>query len=145
MIIRYPISNLNSQNLGSGPRKYIQTQDSGQKKIWSHDHTLSNLNSQNLGSGPRKYIQTQDSGQTKIWSHDHTVSNLKSQFPKIRVRTQKVYLSKPKHDLWKRKNIQSQISILKTKGQDLGSIFHHNTQCKRKILSPNNIVFNLKS
>ena len=108
-------------------------------------YPISNLNSQNLGSGPRKYIQTQDSGQTKIWSHDHTVSNLKSQFPKIRVRTQKVYLSKPKHELWKRKNIQSQISILKTKGQDLGSIFHHNTQCKRKILSPNNIVFNLKS
>ena len=31
-IIWYPISNLNSQKLGSGPRKQIQTQDSEQKK-----------------------------------------------------------------------------------------------------------------
>ena len=42
----YSISNLNYQNLGLGPRKYFQTQDSGQKKILSHDHTVFNFKSQ---------------------------------------------------------------------------------------------------
>ena len=74
MIIRYSISNLNSQNIGSGPRNYIQAS------------TNTRLEHRKLGLGPRKYKhKTQVKG--KILTQDKMIFNLKYKFSKPRVGT----------------------------------------------------------
>ena len=84
-IIWYPISNPNSQRLGSRPRKFIQTTTNTRlrAKKWSYNHIVfSNLNSQKLGSGPWEVYSIKHKhktqGKGKILSHDD-ISNINSQ------------------------------------------------------------------
>ena len=75
----YSILNLNYKNLGPGPRKYFQTQDSDQKKnigSWLYSTKSQILILKKYGQDLRsifQQVQTQGSGQKNIiepWSHD---------------------------------------------------------------------------
>ena len=108
---------------------------------------LGSISKQAQKQGPRAQ------GKGKIWRQDQY--HMVSQISKPRVRTKEVYLNKYK---CKTQTIESQISTLKNKGQNQGSIFKQDSgqrkrmlsrdqivKFQRKILGHNYIVFNLKS